>query len=178
MLALLIHNLRKHFRVLLILLIIIAISYSARVNWLPFLITNTTQTKKEVIVTTDKALYSRGEDINIIATNKLNMPIFYAQEVECGASFWTLETCTGREIPYHQTCIWETYQHRFTQLNPREVLIEKWNTTVFDANYQLTNAKPGCYRISFPYTLKEKQPIAESWGNDKLVSYSNSFFIK
>lgn len=178
MIALILHAIRKRLKAFLIFLIIITIAYGVRSNWLPFIITNLPQTQKEVTITLDESFYNQGENINITVTNNLKSPIYYAQKVNCGSSFWSLETCTGREILYYQACSWLTFQHQFIQLNHQEIFSENWNGTVFDINHQFINADPGCYRIAFPYSLKAKQPIGESWGNDKLVSYSKSFIIK
>ena len=54
--------------------------------------------------------------------NGLEVPIWYAQEVDCGLSFWFVETCEGTRIVHKQPCIWRDYQHNFTKLEPGETL--------------------------------------------------------
>jgi hypothetical protein len=143
--------------------------------------TNTPQPTKVsdaegVIVTTDKTEYERGEVIKISVRNNLNVPLWYAQEVECGSSFWSLNDCDNVEVPYHVPCAWVVPQHDFTKLNPGETLEGSWDTKGEGMRFE--PAEPGCYKIVFPYSLEEKKPMSDGWYGDRIEVYSNEFAVK
>jgi len=132
----------------------------------------------EIIVTTDKTIYKQGEIVKITVKNNLNKPIWYAKKITCGSSSWILENCLGKEIPYYQTCLWVTYQHDFTKLNPGEILTREWNGMILDLeDYEFKLAESGCYKIVFPYSMKEKVSWGEAWGEDKIEVRSSRFVI-
>jgi hypothetical protein len=133
----------------------------------------------KVLLTTDKVDYDAGEVTRIAVTNNLDVPIWYAQEVECGLSFWLLEGCESREIIEPQVpCMWAEVQHDFTKLAPGETLSDEWQGTyqVLEASgVSEQAAEPGCYRVQFPFSLS---PPRTSWGKDKLEVFSNEFSLK
>jgi hypothetical protein len=133
----------------------------------------------KVIVATDRTEYEQGETVGISVTNNLNRPLWYAQEVECGLSFWLLESCEKKEIIYYKVpCVWAEPQHRFTKLNPGETLRDEWNGTLEvlrESGLAEELAEPGCYRLRLPFSLEEKKAI---WEGDKIEVYSNEFVIR
>jgi hypothetical protein len=134
-------------------------------------------TEKEVTISTERRLYSEGEKVTITVKNNTASEIFYAQRAECGASSWILEDCLGNEVAYYQTCLWETYQHRFTRLEPGETLRFTWAGTAYHKDGTIKGTKWGCYKVVFPYSLKKKT-AREGWRDDKREATSGMFLIK
>ena len=138
------------------------------------------QFTEQVTITTDKTEYEQGETVKIMVRNNLEIPIWYAQSVRCGTSFWLLETCEGEEVSYYEICLWVAPDYRFTKLNLTEILEEEWDGKLWGSGleeYKLP--EPGCYRIVFPYSYSvNKKKLYEDWGEDKKTIFSNEFTIK
>ena len=120
--------------------------------------------QESLVVRTDQAVYSRGESVLISVFNGLEVPIWYAQEVDCGLSFWFVETCEGTRIVHKQPCIWRDYQHNFTKLEPGETLTGQWTDARIENMQESKLADPGCYHILVPYVVGGDKPSG-GWGS-------------
>jgi hypothetical protein len=119
-----------------------------------------------VIVRTDKGAYRQGETVVITVRNDLDLPIWYAQQIDCGLSFWLLQTCEGEPIVHEQPCIWSDLQHDFTRLEPGETLTGQWAETKIENRQESKLADPGCYRMIVPYVPSEEK-VGPEWGEGK-----------
>jgi hypothetical protein len=127
-----------------------------------------------VIISTDKLDYSGDEKIKIFVINKLDSTIIYARNVHCGASFFELNDCNGNNIIYHDLCMWDDYQHGFSELESNDTLIGYWYRTIYkDLDFE--NAQTGCYKILFPYFIKRENEKLRTWNDRKRIIYSNEF---
>ena len=135
------------------------------------------QDKKAVIISTDKLEYSGGEEIKILVINKSDSTIIYARKVQCGASFFELYDCNGNNIIYHNLCMWDDYQHGFTELEPNDTLIGYWNQNIYK-DWDFEKAQKGCYKIIVPYFIKHENEKLRTWNDRKSIIYSNEFRLK
>jgi hypothetical protein len=131
----------------------------------------------QVNVTTDQDRSKPGEPIGISVQNNLDIPIWYAKHVDCGLSFWGLETCTGAKVSHRMPCEWVAPQHDFTLLEPGETLTGEWNGAVEDREGSKP-AKPGCYVISVPYFTSEPEPSGAHWAETVQTAYSQRLTVK
>jgi hypothetical protein len=133
----------------------------------------------KLVVRTDKADYATGEAVQISVTNGLDVPVWYAGQVDCGLSFWLLERCEPREtVQTRVPCVWAEAQHDFTLLAPGETLAGEWNgrlETLGDAGVVEDLPEPGCYRVQVPLSLS---PVRVYWGDDRLEVRSEAFGIR
>jgi hypothetical protein len=133
----------------------------------------------KLVVATDKAEYAPGEVVRISVSNNLDVPIWYAGQVDCGLSFWLLERCESGQVVQHQVpCMWAEAQHDFTQLDPGQALESEWPgslQTYGDAGVLEELAEPGCYRVQFPFSLR---PPWVTWGSDRMEVHSAAFTIR
>jgi hypothetical protein len=113
----------------------------------------------EVVVTTDRPWYASRDPVRISVTNQLDVPIWYAAQVDCGLSFWQLKDCESlEEIQHALHCVWDEPDYRPTQLNPGETIEDAWSgmiQQVDDSGVVEEPAEPGCYLFSVPYALGE-----------------------
>ena len=134
---------------------------------------------RKILVTTNKAEYAQGETVTISVRNDLPRPLWYAQQVDCGLSFWLLERCETDEIVYYKTpCVWVAPDHRFARLDPGEALQEAWAGTyqlLEDSGLGEKLAEPGCYRVRFPFSLLQPDP---GWMDGRIELFSDPFTIK
>ena len=107
----------------------------------------------------------------ISVRNDLDLPIWYAQEIECGLSFWRLESCEGEPIVHQQPCLWRDLQHDFTRLEPGETLTGQWAEAKIENRRESKLADPGCYRIVVPY-VPTQDPVGPEWGEGKREAYA------
>lgn len=135
------------------------------------------QDKKAVIISTDKLEYSKGEKIKIFVINKSDSTIIYARNVHCGASFFELNDCNENNIIYHDLCMWDDYQHEFTELDSNDTLIGYWNQNIYK-DWDFERAQTGCYKILVPYFIKHKNEKLRTWNDRKRIIYSNEFKLK
>ena len=131
----------------------------------------------QVGVTTDKTQAKPGETIGISVQNNLEAPIWYAKHVDCGLSFWELETCLGAKVDYRMACMWVVPQHDFTMLAPGETLAGEWNGTTEDREGSKPG-KPGCYVITVPYFTSEPEPTGYRWKETVQTAYSQRITVK
>jgi hypothetical protein len=133
----------------------------------------------KLVVTTDKAEYLSGETVSISVSNSLKVPVWYAGQVDCGLSFWLLESCESGAIIQHRVpCVWAAPQHDFTQLDPGQTLVSEWPgtlQTLGDAGVLERSAEPGCYRVQFPFSLR---PLRASWGSNRMEAHSADLSIR
>ena len=133
----------------------------------------------KLVVTTDRAEYQAGEVVRISVTNTLEVPIWYARQLDCGLSFWLLERCESRQhVHYQVPCVWAEAQHDFTQLDPGQTLVSEWSgtlQTLGDGVVVEELPDPGCYRVQFPFSLN---PLRVTWGDDRMEVLSEGFVIR
>ena len=134
-------------------------------------------TPGQVSVTTGVTRSRPGERIEISVQNNLDVPIWYAKHVECGLSFWELETCAGAEVDYRMPCEWVVPQHDFTVLDPGETLTGEWDGTVEDRE-GARPAKAGCYVIAVPYFTSEPEPSGIGWAENVQTVYSPRLTVR
>ncbi|MFC1711382.1 hypothetical protein ACFLZ1_02220 [Patescibacteria group bacterium] len=137
----------------------------------------TTITQEDVTVETDLEVYTLDDEVKIKVTNNLDIPIYYAKRVECGASFWELENCFKIPLQYYRSCLWDSDQYNFTKLRPGESIRDTWTFNI-RKDYDLVKTKPGCFRIVFPFSLKDKTAAKEGWEKDRVEVYSPKFNIE
>jgi hypothetical protein len=136
------------------------------------------QLEGEVNVIVDENYYSQGTPIKITVTNNHKIPIYLAQKVECGASFFEIKNCMGVPIYYYRSCLWDSYQHQFTKLRPGDSIKGTWTQSERESKYDLKPVSPGCYKIIFPYSVEEKKATGEGWGDDRLEAESAKIYIE
>jgi hypothetical protein len=133
----------------------------------------------KLVVSTDKSEYEPGEVVRIAVSNNLDVPIWYARQLDCGLSFWLLEGCESGQVVQHQVpCMWAEAQHDFTALDPGQTLEGEWPgtlQTLGDAGVVEELAEPGCYRVQFPFSL---MPPWLTWGSDRMEARSAGFTIR
>lgn len=132
------------------------------------------QDRNEVIISTDKLQYSKGERIKIKVINNSDSTIIYAKNIDCGYSFFELNDCIGNNVIYQQLCLWDHYQHQFTELKPNDTLIGYWYQGVY-LDYKPQKASSGCYKVFFPYFITNEDKIPSTWNEEKRIVYSNEF---
>jgi hypothetical protein len=133
----------------------------------------------KLVVATDRDEYKPGDVVKITVSNNLDVPIWYAGQVDCGLSFWLLERCgSGRVLQHKVPCMWAEPQHDFAPLEPGQVLESEWPGTIQtlgEADVVEELAEPGCYRVQFPFSLG--RPWV-SWGSDRMEVRSGVFTIR
>ncbi len=134
------------------------------------------QENKEVSILTDKYEYSKGETIKLTVINNLDSTIIYAKSVRCGALFFDLNDCNGNNLIYHDNCLWDDFQHNFTELIPNDTLVGYWDQSIY-TSFEYKEAQPGCYKFALPYFINNKKKKMKTWDNKKQEVYSNKFRI-
>ncbi len=134
-----------------------------------------------VIVAIDRADYVLGDSVRISVTNRLDVPIWYAGQVDCGQSFWWLKRCGSEEAIQHAVpCIWAEPDHRFTELDPGEMVRQTWRGTIqtlSESGVVESQPEPGCYRVSVPYALSE--PDVQAWSQGEFAeAFSPEFILR
>lgn len=135
-------------------------------------------TGSDVLVTTDRSVFLAGEFVEIRVINNLDTPIWYANNTECGASFWLLESCDGKGVIYYPPCIWSEPDYDFATHASGGILEYQWDGMVreMSAPEEPRVADPGCYRILFPYLMDEVQPY--EWYEGRINVYSDDFMFE
>jgi hypothetical protein len=151
---------------------------------------------KDVIITTDKTEYERGETIKITVRNGLNKSIWYIDGPIPPLAFWNLErfvSNTWKDIGYEysdqlpvieegrEVCrifLFEVLD--LAELKPNSEISHEWNQKIclFDREpFEPKLIDKGHYRFTFTYGLgkssEDPQEIV-----DKRTIYSNEFLIR
>jgi hypothetical protein len=133
-----------------------------------------------VVVTTDRPWYASRDPVRISVTNQLNVPIWYAEQVDCGLSFWWLKDCDSEAVIQHALpCIWAEPDHRFTQLPPGESIEDVWSGMIEvrgESGVVELPVEPGCYEVSVPYSLSE--PDAHLWRQGEFADATSPGFMQ
>jgi len=132
-----------------------------------------------ITVSTDYPHYAQGEWITLTVINGADRPIWYAQHVDCGLSFWVLAPVSSAEmVHYAVPCVWEEPDYRFSRLDPGEMLQDVWRGSHLVAaasGWVEQPAGPGDYEIRFPYSWEAPDP---GWHSEKEEAVSPVFVLR